>query len=95
MGGGGSDSGGFRPMGDGRNNDGGFQSIGVGGRDSGGFRPLGGIDSNAGGFRTMGSGGNDGGSSGLDNSHVPPSLTGQKRGNPFSSRERSPGTLGV
>ncbi|KAL3617202.1 hypothetical protein CASFOL_038949 [Castilleja foliolosa] len=103
---GGNIGGGFRPMGHAVNDGGGVQVMGAGGSDGGGFQVMRGAGSDGGGFRPMGNGSSDGGgfrpigdgdgdSFGLDkyHEHLPP-LTGQKRGYPFSGRERSPGREG-
>ncbi|GER51775.1 RNA binding, partial [Striga asiatica] len=90
MGGANIDGGDFQPL-DGPGGDGrGFLSMGGPGGDGGGFR---GGSSDSGGFRPVGS---DGGRFGLDEyrEQMPP-LTGQKRGYPFSGRERSPGREGA
>ncbi|CAA0834270.1 Unknown protein [Striga hermonthica] len=90
MGGAGIDGGDFQPL-DGPGGDGrGFRQMGGPGGDGGGFR---GGSSDSGGFRPVGS---DGGRFGLDEyrEQMPP-LTGQKRGYPFSGRERSPGREGA
>lgn len=81
----------FRPFDGGSN--GGFGP--VGGVGAGGHRPIGG----GGGFRPMGGGegfqpmggGGDGGRFGSNNQPMAPyAISGQKRGYPFSGRERSP-----
>ncbi|KAL6532526.1 hypothetical protein OROGR_014496 [Orobanche gracilis] len=83
---------GFQWVGGGSNNGGGFKPIGVAGIDGGGFRHVGGA---GGGFRPMDGDNGDGGRFGLDEYHDPPPLTGQKRGYPFTGRERSPGREGA
>ncbi|GER31432.1 RNA binding protein [Striga asiatica] len=92
VGGGSIDGGGFQPM-DGPSSYGrGFRPMGGPGGDGGGFRPMGVPGSDGGGFRPMR--GNDGGRFDLDEYHGQPTpLTGQKRGYPFSGRERSPVAL--
>ncbi|KAL0457518.1 UNVERIFIED_CONTAM: Flowering time control protein FCA [Sesamum latifolium] len=95
MGGGGRDGGGFMPSSSGGDG-GGFPQLGGGGSDGGGFGRIGGEGRDGGGYRSMSGSGSDGGRFGLDNYHMPPPpLTGQKRGYPFSSRERSPDREGA
>ncbi|XP_011100739.1 flowering time control protein FCA isoform X1 [Sesamum indicum] len=95
MGAGVRDGGGFRPSGGGGDG-GGFLPLGGGGGDGGGFGRIGGGGREGGGYRPMSGTGSDGGRFGLDNYHMPPPpLTGQKRGYPFSSRERSPDREGA